>query len=157
MTVIAYCARACETNFTRFCAKRGDGRAFSPSTASGFSGLGRLCSIGSMKAAYSISTTYDRADQMDRHNGGRAAKELPVTPHGREAWALGRGWHRRLAAMAIALDYLGSPTPELVANRRALRGRAPLLLVSKHQPTLLQVIRRHFDSHAIAGQRLDAI
>ena len=93
---------------------------------------------------------------MDRHNGDRAAKELRKAPREKSVGCTAR-YASTVRGTAIGLECLGSPTPELVANRRALRGRAPLLLVSKHQPTLLQVIRRHFDGHAIAGKRFDAI
>ena len=74
---------------------------------------------------------------MDRPNGGRAAKELRKALLKKKSVGCRPRAAPTVRGTAIGLECLGSPTPELVANRRALRGRAPLLLVSKHQPTLL--------------------
>src|SRR5262249_47177201 len=45
-----------------------------------------------------------------------------------------------------------------LAARRASGGRAwTLVLVAEDQPALLEVVRRHLDGHAVAGQGLDAV
>jgi hypothetical protein len=47
--------------------------------------------------------------------------------------------------------------PELIAHRRPGDRAGALFLVTEDQPSLFQIVRRDFDRHPVAGQRLDAV
>src|SRR5262249_44818469 len=78
----------------------------------------------------------------------------------RSAGAGSRSWRvrdKRAYLKLHAADNRGSATPKLIARGRTGGHPRTLVLMTEDQAALVKVVGRHFDGHAIAGQRLNPV